>query len=105
MRALTRVGCDVDRQAVRRAVTRNVGKIQACYERQLYRREGLSGKVHVEWSIDAKGRAKSVRVRVSTLGDPKVVACVLGVIRKTRFPPVKAEQCTISWPFVFSPVR
>ncbi len=105
VRALTRVGCDVDRQAVRRAVTRNVGKIQACYERQLYRREGLSGKVHVEWSIDAKGRAKSVRVRVSTLGDPKVVACVLGVIRKTRFPPVKAEQCTISWPFVFSPVR
>ncbi len=105
VRALTKVGCDVDRDAVRQAVTRNVGKIQACYERQLLRREGLSGKVHVEWGIDAKGKATNVRVRVSTLGDPKVVECVLGVIRKTRFPPVSGGQCTISWPFVFSPVR
>ncbi len=105
VRALTKVGCDIDKGAVRRAVEANVGRIQGCYENALGKNASLSGKLTLEWQIDAQGRATGTRVRVSTLGDPSVASCVIGVIKKTKFPPWSGGVCPISYPFVFSQSR
>ncbi|MEZ4472910.1 MAG: AgmX/PglI C-terminal domain-containing protein [bacterium] len=106
VRALTKVSCDLDRTAVRQVVEGATGRITGCYEAALLKRADLSGKITVEWEIDAAGKPTGVRVGVSTLGEPEVGACVLGVIRRLTFPrPPPGGSCVISYPFIFSTSR
>jgi outer membrane biosynthesis protein TonB/serine/threonine protein kinase len=97
--------CSVSKSAVRAAIERKQGRIVGCYESALLRKDTLSGKVTIEWRLGTSGRPTGAKVKVSTLGDPKVAQCVLGVIRKTKFPAPKTGECLISYPFIFSPSR
>lgn len=106
VRALTKVACDMDRDAVRRVVEGATGRITGCYEQALLKRSDLSGKLTIEWELDARGHPNDVKVRLSTVGEPAVGACVLDVIRKLSFPsPPGGQSCVISYPFIFSTNR
>jgi len=93
----------IDREAIRRAIQSNLRAIRTCYERQLNRQPDLFGKLIMEWVIAEQGRVRSVRVKSSEIGDPRVGECVGGVIRTIRFPePPTNEEVTVSYPFFFS---
>ena len=75
--------------------------LKFCYEAHgLAHNPKLQGLVRVAFAVGPSGRVLSARVVQSTIQQPKMIQCILNVIRGLRFPkgvgPVK-----VRYPFVF----
>ena len=93
----------LSKAAVFRAIERALGGIRRCYEKELMKgNRKLSGKVTAAWTIKPNGRVAGARVRVNTVGNPRVASCVLSRIRYIRFPKPKGGSVQIVYPFIFS---
>jgi hypothetical protein len=99
--ALSRVSGSLSRSEVLQVINRSQGRIQACYERGLTRRASLAGRVTFSWTIQPNGRVAGAREQASTLGDPAVSSCILGVIRGMRFPQPSGGPVQVTFPFLF----
>ena len=96
-----KIGGSLSREDVLRVINKNIHAIQACYERALMGNPALSGRVAMDWTVSTTGRVKSVRVRSSTIGSPKVASCISGVIKRWKFPRPKGGDANITFPFLF----
>ncbi|MBI5526437.1 MAG: serine/threonine protein kinase [Deltaproteobacteria bacterium] len=105
VKALAKVVGSLDKEQVIRAINEHQHQIQACYERALIGSPGLSGKVTFEWTVDPGGRVSKAAEKSSTMGSPKVSECILGIIRKMRFPKPEGGSVVISFPFMFRSVQ
>lgn len=76
-----------------------------CYVDVLPSKPGLQGQVLVEVVVDpSRGTVQSTRVVKSTLNDPKVESCALGVVRGFAFPvPDEAGLVIVQFPLSFQP--
>ena len=101
VKALAKVRGQLKRSEVLAVIAKHMGRIQGCYERALMGKPDLSGKITFEWVVKEDGRVGNARERSSTLGSPKVSACILKIIRKMRFPKPRGGKVTISYPFIF----
>jgi len=92
---------DLDAAIIRRYIRRNIGKIQACYEKELAAKPKLTGTVASRFTIAATGNV----VDASASGvDPTVAECVAGVIRGIEFPkPKNGGNVIVNYPFTFRP--
>lgn len=99
--ALSRVSGSLSRQEVLQVLNRHQGRIQACYERGLTRNSGLGGRVTFSWTISPAGRVTGAREQGSTMGSPQVSQCILGVIRRMRFPRPSGGPVQVTFPFMF----
>ncbi|MBI3181460.1 MAG: TonB family protein [Myxococcales bacterium] len=91
-------------EVIRSVVRRHVSDIRAAYQKRLTERPGLSGKLVVEFVIQADGAVRDARVKSSTVGDPDFEQAVLRLVRKWRFSPAPGGgEIAVSYPFVFSP--
>ena len=61
----------------------------------------LQGKITLELTINAKGRASQFRVVEDQLRSRKVVRCVIRRLRSFRFPKPKGGDATVELPFLF----
>ena len=88
-----------DKNEVRYPVEARSADIRACYEEQLKRVPGLSGRVETSWRLGEDGRV----IEVTTTGPEELAACVAAVIRSIAFrpPPLGCEVVT-GYPFLFS---
>lgn len=102
--AAARVEGSLSRQSVVDVINRSVSRIQQCYERGLARRPDLGGRITVRWTVGANGSVTNASEQSSTLGDPQVSSCVIGVVRRMRFPRPSGGPATISFPFLFQRV-
>ncbi|WP_428261824.1 AgmX/PglI C-terminal domain-containing protein [Haliangium sp.] len=85
-----------------RVVKSRSGLIRACYQRELNRARGLSGKLVVSFRISADGAVKSARVvsGKSSLRNAKVESCVIRQITRLKFPAKGGG--VVNYPFIFS---
>ena len=88
-------------EQVLRVVNSNLHAIQACYERALMTNPTMSGRIAFDWTVATNGRVKNVRVRSSTLENPKVANCIAKKIKRWKFPRPKGGEATITFPFLF----
>jgi hypothetical protein len=96
-----RIGGSLSREDVLRVINSHIHAIQACYEKALMGNPALSGRIAMDWTVATTGRVKSVRVRSSTVGSPKVANCISGVIKRWKFPQPKGGEANITFPFLF----
>ena len=78
----------------------SASQIRSCYQRQLEKSKDLSGKIVVQFRIGADGVVAAASIKSTTMKSPPVESCVLGEIKKLKFP-AKAVA-TVSYPFIFS---
>lgn len=97
-------GNEVDASAVARIIRGQLGGIRACYERELARNPGLSGRLEMSFTIGEGGRI----TRISAAGPvasaaPAVGACVSGRLQGLVFPSPEDGSVDFKFPFTFSP--
>src|SRR5690606_37128532 len=94
----------LDRDEIQKVINANSGAIQRCYERELLRTPGLSGKIQVEWVIGTNGSVKSTRQQFSNLDSNDVVTCVMNNIRTWKFPQPRGGEVVVNYPFIFKSI-
>ena len=78
--------------------------IQACYDRQLQRVRGLSGKVVIRWKIDPSGKVLGAKVGSTTMRNGAVEDCIVRQVRSMKFPsPKNGTVAVVNFPFIFAP--
>ena len=86
-------------------VEKHFSEIQNCYEVALQGDKSLSGKVVLNWVIDANGRVKSVNTKETTLRNVYAESCMRNRIRYWLFPkPRGGGIVRVVFPFVFKPL-
>lgn len=74
------------------ALQPKLGALRRCYERALGRNGKLDGRLMLQWPVNAKGRAGTVKkVSGSTLNDAKLVKCESEVVRDAKFSGAASE--------------
>jgi Ca-activated chloride channel family protein len=94
----------LDRDAIQKVVNQNIAQIQRCYERELLRHPGLSGKLQIEWTIGKDGRVARVRLVYDSLGSSAVANCIMTAIRGWSFPAPQGGEVVVSYPFIFKSI-
>lgn len=99
----------IDKEAVRRVVRHYLYEIRGCYQKELNkieRGQRLEGKVSISWDIVAKGVAKDVRVKSSTLNNRNVENCIRDRLASWEFPsPPDGMTAEVTFPFYFKPEK
>ena len=91
----------LDAASVRKIINTEMARIRRCHE-VLSKTEELSGKLLVEWTVDAAGKTLSTRVHEdSSLKHRAMEDCVLRIAGSLRFPRPTGGAARISFPFVF----
>ncbi|MHB8872678.1 MAG: TonB family protein [Myxococcaceae bacterium] len=90
------------RDEIMRVVKRHQSEIKFCYDSQLSQDRELAGKVAVLFVIDPAGAVSEAAVAESSLESEAVEACMLGAIRRWRFPqPAGGGTVSVTFPWVF----
>lgn len=93
----------IDKKGVARTIRRRQQAFQQCYESALKSNSKLSGKLVVEFVIDENGRVREATVIKDGLGSTEVSRCVIGTLKRLRFPKPEDGEVTITNAFVFQP--
>jgi hypothetical protein len=91
------------RQIIARVVGRQRGAIGACYRKGLASNPRLKGRVRVKIVIGSSGAVTSARDAGSSLPDRRVVGCIVGQMRRLRFPAPRGGNATVVYPFDLHP--
>lgn len=91
----------LDSSLIADVVRRNLGQIRFCYEQGLQMNSSLSGRVAVNWVIDANGSVKVANVKDTSLNNKTVEDCILRRLRTWKFPiPEGSQEVPVSYPFL-----
>lgn len=97
----------IDASAVEAALLAHRDEFRNCYEQEINRGgdPSLAGRVGTIFVIGASGAVSSAGIQSSTLKNPNVERCVVGVIKRIAFPePAGGGRVQVTYPFKFSPV-
>ena len=94
----------LDRDEIQKVINDNIGAIQRCYERELIKAPGLSGKIQVEWAIATSGSVRSARQTFTSMNSTNVSSCIMGAIKTWRFPKPKGGEVIVNYPFIFKSI-
>jgi TonB family protein len=94
----------IDQNLLHEALRAHKDEFVNCYNREINAENpNLAGKVKVRWTIGASGRVSKAGVDSSTINNRNVEACVVGVIKRIKFPmPEGAGDVEVTYPFNFS---
>ena len=87
---------------VRTILKRGTAGFDQCYAAGLSRDPNLPGKVIVRFIVEKDGAISSAKDNGSTLPDKQVIDCVLGEIRKLRFPAREGAAAEVVYPVLFN---
>lgn len=94
----------LSKEVIARVIRQHQQEIKYCYESELNRTPGLAGKVAVAWVIGPDGSVAENRIQESSLGSSPVEQCMLGKIRRWKFPEVPGGGIVnVTFPWVFKP--
>jgi hypothetical protein len=84
-------------------IKRHLNQIRYCYQRQLQKEPGLSGKLVSRFVIAKDGSVSKAETKASSLGNPAVDSCVNGRLARITFPQPRGGGIVIvSYPFMFT---
>ena len=89
-----------DAGGVKSVVKSKFGQLKYCYEKSLKANPQLRGRVEVEFNVKNR-RVTSASVFANTTGDAEFANCIVGKIKRWKFPDSVEGQ--ILYPFIFSP--
>jgi len=92
----------LDGAAIARVVRSRMRSIQDCYERELKRDPSLAGKIEVEFTIGESGRVEDAAVVTNSMGSDAAGNCIVGRVRRWRFPAPDGGSVTVTFPFIFT---
>ena len=97
------------REAIMQVIDSHKGDIRGCYEDMLAGlKKPIEGTVRTHFAITPEGKVKGAKVerRGTTLRDPKLHACILGVLTGMDFPrPPDRRDHPIEYPFHLKAIR
>jgi TonB family protein len=93
----------LDSDAIAKVVRARKRMVQDCYERELKRDPGLSGKIEIEFTIDSNGRISEAFVASNRMGSDAVGDCIISRLKRWRFPKPDGGSVTVNFPFIFTP--
>jgi outer membrane biosynthesis protein TonB len=93
----------IDKKSVQATIRRRQDGFSACYENALKANSKLQGKLVVEFTIGDDGKVVSASVVKDGLNSSEVSSCVVGLLKRLRFPAPADGEVTISNSFVFQP--
>lgn len=95
----------IDTDAIAREIAKHRDEIKYCYEKEINAENpDLQGRVSIHWVIGASGDVSSAGVASTTLRNAAVEGCVVAVIKRIAFPPVKGGGIAeVTYPFLFRP--
>ncbi|MBN2360373.1 MAG: AgmX/PglI C-terminal domain-containing protein [Deltaproteobacteria bacterium] len=94
---------NLDPKQITAAIKSRLSGIKQCYEQALKRNPKLAGKIIATFVIDENGRVTETRIDSDSLGDSSVASCIIGIIKRVRFPKPDSGTVQASFPFVFTP--
>jgi hypothetical protein len=96
---------NLPKSVIRRVILSRKGAYQNCYERQLQNKRDLNGKISINVKVSGStGKVIVARVVGTTMNNPSVEQCILGHIKKLRFPtPKNGKTVIFTYPFRFKP--
>ena len=94
----------LDAFVVRQKISKDLPKINRCYESALRYEPELAGKVKVRFDVMRKGSVQAIRVVENTTGHAGVERCVTRVVSNLRFPSRRTgKPLSFTFPFIFAP--
>ncbi len=91
-----------ERTSIGKVINSRANEIRFCYESELTKNPNLAGRVAVSFTIGPTGGVESAEIAQSDVGSPKMEDCILGRIRRWKFPePKGGGSCVINYPWVF----
>jgi hypothetical protein len=98
---------ELDAFQVRQRISRQLPKINRCYETALRREPALAGKIAVHFAVAKKGDVQEVKVVENTTGNDQVGRCVTRIVQDLTFQRRKYGKNLVrfTFPFVFAPQR
>ena len=95
-------GATLSGSQIKTAITRNMGQIKACYERELKKNDRLAGKLMVSFTIGADGKVRRATIGSNSTGNRTLGICILTRVRKWGFPTAESPTDVV-YPFTFKP--
>jgi hypothetical protein len=92
---------NIPKEVIAKIISDNMGQIRFCYQRQLQLQPNLRGKIVTDFIIGLEGSVTSAHVAKSSMGSPPVESCVVGVLRRLRFPKPGGGVVEVKYPFSF----
>ncbi|HNN96000.1 MAG TPA: AgmX/PglI C-terminal domain-containing protein [Pseudomonadota bacterium] len=91
----------LDKEIIRRIIRRHLNEVKFCYERELVKNAGLSGRVMIQFTIAGTGSVVASAVQSSTMNNPTVEMCIAQSVRRWEFPkPSGGGIVVVTYPFV-----
>jgi hypothetical protein len=91
----------LDKEIIRRIIRRHLNEVKFCYERELVKNAGLSGRVMIQFTISGTGAVVASAVQSSTMNNPTVEMCIAQSVRRWEFPkPQGGGIVVVTYPFV-----
>ncbi|MDP8999705.1 MAG: AgmX/PglI C-terminal domain-containing protein [Myxococcota bacterium] len=91
---------------IRAIVLAHRDETRACYDNALPNHPGIEGDLYITWTIDPQGDVTqtSVDQSRSTIGEPRVTACILEIVKRIQFAPSPGGfETKAYYPFNFRP--
>jgi Ca-activated chloride channel family protein len=96
----------MSREEIQRVMSRHMAQIKYCYEKQLAKVPGLSGKLVLSWVIKGDGTVEKVTVTSNSIAGSAgtdVGTCATKMLARMKFPaPKGGGVVNVTYPFVFS---
>jgi len=100
----TRVIGGLSREVIDKVIRSHYSEIKYCYEAELPKSPDLAGKVAALFTIGPDGSVTEASVNESTIGSGAVEQCMMGRIRRWKFPEVPGGGVVVvTYPWVFKP--
>ncbi len=102
MSAQAEIGA-MNEEKVQAAFERASHRLAGCYEKGVQRIPYLGGEIRFKVRVTEEGKARWAFVKDSTLGDRETEACMLEVLKKTRWPKPVGGEGLAENSFTFEP--
>ena len=96
---------NLPKSVIKRVIASRTGAYQNCYERQLQNKRDLNGTISIKVMVSGtNGTVLLAAVANTTMNNPAVEQCIVGQIKKLRFPaPKNGKTVKFTYPFRFKP--
>ena len=91
---------DGNPEVIHSYVRRRQSQIKYCYDRELQKDPNVKGKMTVGFDINVKGQVLNAQKKSSSLNSEAVEKCVIGKIKRFKFP--ENQTATVEYSILFS---